>query len=102
MKVRRTYFLDEFIMNENGGNSDILSSIRVGLGHSERGFHSTGYCELVRKVTLIRMNHLRGAICGRCPALVTRLNRTPTPSKTPKRIPHIIAEPRAVRGPPMT
>ena len=45
-------------MNENGGNSDILSSIRVGLGHSERGFHSAGYCELVRKVTLIRIKSL--------------------------------------------
>lgn len=46
------------------------------------------------------MIHLRGAICGRCPALVTRLNRTPTPSKTPRRIPHMMAELRAVRGPP--
>ena len=41
-----------------------------------------------------------GAICGRCPSLNTRDTRTPTPSNTPRRIPHAIAEPRADFGPP--
>lgn len=42
-----------------------------------------------------------GAICGREPSLNTRDIRTPTPSKTPNRMPHATAEPKADRGPPI-
>lgn len=42
-----------------------------------------------------------GAICGREPSLKTRDIKTPTPSKTPSRMPHATAEPNADRGPPI-
>ena len=41
-----------------------------------------------------------GGNCCRFPSLKTRFNKTPTPSKTPKRMPQATAEPRADRGPP--
>jgi hypothetical protein len=43
---------------------------------------------------------LHGAICGRCDSLNTLDIKTPTPSKTPKRMPQATADPRAERGPP--
>lgn len=43
---------------------------------------------------------VRCGSCGRVPSLNTRERRTPTPSNTPKRIPHAIADPSADFGPP--
>jgi len=40
-----------------------------------------------------------GAICGLWPSLNTRDTRTPTPSKTPRRIPQAMADPKADLGP---
>lgn len=44
--------------------------------------------------------YAHGGSCWRLPSLKTRLRSTPTPSKTPRRIPHATADPNAALGPP--
>lgn len=64
-----------------------------------RGFRNLRISKLREISRQIDGNDLRGGR-GRFVSLSTRLKRTPTPSKTPKRIPQATAEPKAPRGPP--
>ncbi len=54
----------------------------------------------INKSWIERDDSAHGAICGRFSSLSTRDTTTPTPSNTPRRIPHAIADPKADFGPP--
>lgn len=47
-----------------------------------------------------REGHLRGGAICRFASPIVRLMSTPMPSKTPNRIPHATADPKAAFGPP--
>ena len=49
----------------------------------------------------IKSLYIQGGSCCRFPSLNTRLRSTPTPSKTPRRIPQATADPNAALGPPL-